>query len=97
MKSRRIYVLVVVLGLAMVWLGMLFTYELKLAQKNSAAQEQLAEAPEKSLLPTETAEEMQPAGFNRGDAVKEAGAGFPLVLAGLGIVLVVGGAKRCRQ
>lgn len=90
MKSRRIYMLVVVLGLAMVWLGFLFIYELNIVQKKDAIQEQYnsyAPGGQAPLQITNTGSE---------DKLNEAGAGFPLILAGLGLVMVLGGAARFR-
>lgn len=91
MRSRRIYMLVVVLGLAMVWLGFLFVYELNIVQKKGALQEQhnsYAPGVHGPLQLTEPGSD---------DKLSEAGAGFPLVLAGVGVVMVLGGAARFRH
>lgn len=95
MKTRKIYILFVVLGLAMVWLSALFTFELTKAQQQPISLDQVAVTITDNLQPME--EQTQAAGFNRGDAVMQAGTGFPLLLAGLGLVFVVGGATRCRR
>lgn len=96
MKNRKIYVLIVALGLAMVWLGVLFTVELAQAQKGAPIPEQVAVSFDEAKQPGGEAP-ARAAGVNRGEAVKEAGTGFPLLLAGLGVVFVVGGATRFRQ
>lgn len=91
MRSRRIYMLVVVLGLAMVWLGFLFVYELNIVQKKGALQDQhnsYAPGLHSPIQLTEPGSE---------EPLSEAGAGFPLVLAGIGVVMVLGGASRFRQ
>ena len=95
MKRKRIYILVVVLGLAMVWLGFLFTYELRIVQQRHHAIEQLNHnASEDSFDSID--EHTQAAGVSS-EAVTEAGTGFPLVLAGLGVVFVLGGVFSARQ
>ena len=95
MRSRRIYMLIVVLGLAMVWLGFLFTYELKIVDRSKPSTEQQAVDFTNSLQQNE--EQAQSAGVSSGDAVNEAGTGFPLALAGLGLIFVVGGAFNFRE
>ena len=95
MRSRRIYMLIVVLGLAMVWLGFLFTYELKIVDRSTSSTEQQAIELSNSLQQDE--EQAQTAGVSSGEAVDEAGTGFPLALAGLGLIFVVGGAFNFRH
>ena len=101
MSTRRIYTLLVVLGLTMVWLGFLYTYELKIADHSKtpalqeAAVEQLADESNSDLQLDN--EELQTAGLAGGDAVSEEGDGFPLLLAGLGIAFVLGGAFSYRN
>ncbi len=96
MSTRKIYTLLVVLGLAMVWLGFLFTYELKIAEHKTTAVEQVQETASGSNEQLED-KQLQTAGFNSGDAVSEAGLGFPIILAGLGMVFVIGGAFNFRK
>ncbi|AHM61520.1 hypothetical protein D770_16330 [Flammeovirgaceae bacterium 311] len=101
MSTRKIYTLLVVLGLAMVWLGFLFTYELKIAEHRLISVEQ--EAPAIQLTDEHTGiehpddEELQTAGFSSGDAESDAGLGFPIALASLGMVFVLGGAFTYRR
>ena len=96
MNKRKIYVLIVVLGLAMVWLGFLFTYELKIVQQHGTAIEQMAEDLQNSF-PQTNDDQMQAAGIGSGSAETEAGTGFPFLLAGLGLVFVIGGAFNYRH
>jgi ABC-type tungstate transport system substrate-binding protein len=96
MKSKKLYVLVVALGLAMVWLGVLFTIELTIVQKQSPALEQAAASFDEGTQQAGEAP-VQTTGLSRGEALKEAGTGFPLLLAGVGVVFIVGGAVRCRH
>ena len=95
MSTRKIYILIVVLGLAMVWLGFLFTYELQVVQPMASLTEHSQqEAPAGTQLDDE---HLQSAGIDSGTTVTEAGAGFPLVLAGLGVVFVLGGVANYRH
>ncbi|WP_224999979.1 hypothetical protein [Cesiribacter sp. SM1] len=96
MSTRKLYTLLVVLGLAMVWLGFLFTYELKIAEHTHTSVEQVAEKNTGNTIQPED-EESQAAGLNSSDAVSEAGLGFPMALAGLGMIFVIGGAFNFRK
>lgn len=89
------YVLVVALGLAMVWLGFLYAYELNIADRSEASTR--AFVLEKSNSVQTTAEQAQTAGIGSKGAVNEAGTGLPIALAGVGLIFVLGGAVRVRH
>jgi hypothetical protein len=93
MSTRKLYTLMVALGLAMVWLGFLVTYELKIVQPQAVESEQLAPGP----LAQPDNSSLSIAGFDSGDEVAEAGTGFPLLLAGFGLLLVVVGVVSYRH
>jgi hypothetical protein len=95
MSTRKLYTLMVALGLAMVWLGFLVTYELKIVQPQAMESEQLAPAPGPLAQPDNSS--LSIAGFDSGDEVAEAGTGFPLFLAGFGLLLVVVGVVSYRH
>jgi hypothetical protein len=79
--------LIIVLGLAMVWLGFLYTYELKIADKPSQ-EESISASEDFDIIPSA-------ASINASTNKLEKG--FPIILAALGIVFLVGGTRRFRQ
>ncbi len=96
MRSRKIYVLMMALGLVMVWLGFLFIYELKIVEKHRplAAQEQTTAAYQNPLASRDEPQEVPQSSTKGGTA---ASTGFPIALAGLGLVFVVGCVFRFRH
>ncbi|EMR00791.1 hypothetical protein [Cesiribacter andamanensis] len=97
MSTRKIYIVIFVLGLAMVWLGFLYTTcEQKMHSSSGVATTE--QVVEDNSLTGHRIDPLSSAGVDSGSAsVKKAVSGFPLVLAGLGLVVVLGGAVSYRQ
>ena len=91
MNTKRLHVLIIVLGLAMVWLGFLSSYELKKGNETIDTTNKTTYLSNSESTQTNN----NNIAFTAGTTGIEKG--FPILLAGLGIVFLAGGATSFRQ
>ena len=88
MNTKRLHVLIIVLGLAMVWLGFLSSYELKKGNETIDTTNKTTYLSNSESIQIQDRNIEFTAGMEKG---------FPILLAGLGIVFLAGGATSFRQ